>query len=148
MTTAFKTVQDALVAALLTPPTIVGTRVSSGRARPLPAEHENGLYVSIESISGQAVVIGGAPMDWDVVYGLEIRCRGSAGVDAMAALDPLLEAAYTRLLATQPPTGVIGWAITPRVRIDIEEAATPIASLQLAMNVSLRTQSASLALAT
>ena len=37
MTTAFKTVQDALVAALLTPPTIVGTRVVAGRGLPLPA---------------------------------------------------------------------------------------------------------------
>lgn len=147
MTTAFKTVQDAIVAALLTPPTIVGSRVDAGRARPMPAEHDDSIAISIESIGGRQFAVGNGPVDWEVVYGVEIRARGNSATDGMAAIDPLLEATYARLLATTPPPGVMGWVLTPRARIDVEEAATPVASLQLALNVQLRTQPGSLALA-
>lgn len=147
MTTAFKTVQDAIVAALTTPATIVGTRVYAGRARPMPAEHDSDINISIESIGGQQFAVGAGPVDWQVIYGVDIRARGSATTDGMDAVDPLLEAAYARLLATAPPAGVMGWVLQPRARLDVEEAATPVASLQLALNVQLRTQPGSLALA-
>lgn len=147
MSTAFKTVQDALVAALLTPANIVGTRVVPGRARPMPAEHDSDIAISIERIGGRDIALTGAPQDWDVTYGVEIRARGSASVDAVAALDPLLEAVYARLMATLPPAGVQGWVLQPSISVDVEEAATPIGSLRVALNVRMRTQPASLALA-
>lgn len=147
MTTAFKTVQDAIVAALTTPATIVGDRVYAGRARPMPLEHDSDINVSVESIGGQQFAVGNGPVEWNVVYGIEIRARGSSTTDGMAAIDPLLEAAYARLLAAAPPVGVMGWVLQPRARLDVEEAATPIASMQLALNVQMRTQPGSLALA-
>ena len=144
---AFKTVQDALVAALLLAPQITGSRVYAGRARPMPEEHASDINVSIESISGQQMTVTGGPVLWSVVYGLELRARGTASVDAMAALDPVLDAAYARIVATEPPAGVNGWVLTPRARIDIEEAATPIASMTLALDVQLRTDAGTLTLA-
>jgi hypothetical protein len=145
MATAFKTVQDALVAALMAAPQITGARVYAGRARPMPEEHASDINVSIESLTGQQFALGSGPVLWEAIYGLEIRARGTASVDAVAAVDPLLEALYARILATATPAGVEGWAITPRIRVDVEEAA--IASLQLALNVRLRTQPGTLALA-
>lgn len=147
MTTAFKTVQDALVAALVTPATIVGLRVVAGRARPMPAEHDNDIAISIESVQGEDFALTAQPQDWAVVYGVEIRARGSATVDAVSALDPLLEAVYARIKATPAPAGVMGWVLEPRLRFEVEEAATPIGTLQLALNVRMRTQPGSLALA-
>jgi hypothetical protein len=147
MTTAFKTVQDALVAALLTPPDIVGPRVAAGRARPMPQEHDSDIAISIENISGEDVTLTSHPKDWSVIYGVEIRARGSATVDAVAALDPLLEAAFARLMQTAPPAGVMGWVLEPRIRVDVEEAGTPVGVMQLALNVRMRTQPASLLLA-
>ena len=41
----------------------------------------------------------------------------------------------------------MGWVLEPRIRLDVEEAATPIGVAQLALNVRLRTQPASLLLA-
>ena len=67
MTTAFKTVQDAIVTALVTPATIVGTRVVSGRALPMPAEHASDIAVSIESIDGADIAFTAAPKDWQIV---------------------------------------------------------------------------------
>jgi len=147
MATAFKTVQDALVAALLSPPNIVGVRVVAGRGLPLPAEHASDIVVTIESISGADVALTNYPQDWAVVYGVEIRARGSVTIDAMAALDPILEAVYARLMTTPPPAGVMGWVLTPRIRIDVDESATPVGAAQLAINVQMRTQPAGLLLA-
>jgi hypothetical protein len=147
MTTAFKTVQDALVAALVTPATIVGLRVVAGRARPMPAEHDSDIAISIESVQGEDFTLTAQPQDWAVVYGVEIRARGSVSVDAIAALDPLLEAVYARIKSTPAPAGVMGWVLEPRLRFEVEEAATPIGTLQLALNVRMRTQPGSLALA-
>jgi hypothetical protein len=147
MATAFKTVQDAIQAALLQAPQITGARVYTGRARPMAEEHANDISVSLESMTGQQFALGSGPVLWEVVYGLEIRARGSSSVDAVAAVDPLLEDLYERILATATPAGVEGWAITPRIRVDVDEASTPIASLQLGLNVRLRTEPGTLTLA-
>lgn len=147
MATAFKTVQDAIAAALLEAPQITGARVYTGRARPMPEEHTSDISVSLESMTGQQFALGSGPVLWEVIYGLEIRARGTAAVDAVAAVDPLLESLYARILATATPAGVEGWAITPRIRVDVDETSTPIASLQLALNVRLRTEANTLTLA-
>lgn len=146
MTTAFKTVQDALVALMQTPAIGEGN-VNTGRARPLPAEQADDINVSVESINGQQFAIGGGPVNWTVVYGLEIRARGSSTTDGMAAIDPLLEALYARIASAQPPAGVMGWVLNPRMRVDVVEGDTPVATLQLALDVQMRTQPGSLALA-
>ena len=147
MATAFKTVQDAIQTALLEAPQITGARVYTGRARPMPEEHTSDISVSLESMTGQQFALGSGPVLWEVIYGLEIRARGTAAVDAVAAVDPLLESLYARILATATPAGVEGWAITPRIRVDVDETSTPIASLQLALNVRLRTEPGTLTLA-
>ena len=147
MATAFKTVQDAIQTALLEAPQITGARVYTGRARPMPEEHTSDISVSLESMTGQQFALGSGPVLWEVIYGLEIRARGTAAVDAVAAVDPLLESLYARILATATPAGVEGWAITPRIRVDVDETSTPIASLQLALNVRLRTEANTLTLA-
>lgn len=146
--TAFKVVQDAIVAALKAAPAIVGTRVVAGRARPMPEEHANDIAVSIESIRANGMQLTSAPMRWEVVYGIEIRARGSATVDAMAAVDPLLASVYERFYDVASPAGVAGWMLDPSIRISIEEGATPVASVLLAVNVNLATQGDSLTLAT
>jgi hypothetical protein len=148
VTTAFKTLQDSIVTALKAAPAMVGTRVVAGRDRPLPEEHANDIAVSIESIRGADTTIGGAPQRWEVVYGVEIRARGSSTVDAVAAADPLLEKVYERLDDMPPAAGVNGWFVDPSIRIRVEEGSTPIASVLLALNVTLSTVAGSLTLST
>lgn len=146
MTTAFKSVQDALVALLQTPAIVAGG-VRAGRALPLPEGVASDIAVSLEALSGQAISLTGAPQDWGVVYAIALRARGSATVDAMQALDPLFEAVYARVAAAAPPAGVMGWVLQPRVVVDVEEGDAPVARLALFLDVRLRTQPASLALA-
>jgi hypothetical protein len=148
MTSAFKAVQDALVTALKANPTIVGTRVVAGRARPMPEEHSTDIAVSIERVQGSDNVISGAPKRWDVTYAVVIRARGSSTVDAVAATDPLLESVWDRLDDIAPPVGVNGWALEPSIRFQVDEGSTPIGVVTLALNVQLSTQAGSLTLAT
>lgn len=148
MTTAFKTVQDAIVAALITPATIVSSRVAASRERPLAAEHANDIVVSIESCAGDALTLDGDQMQWDVVYGIEIRARGTATTDAVAVADPVLQAAYARLHAATPPTGCDEWAPDAQIRWDTDEEATHLASVRFSFHAQVRTQPHSLLLAT
>jgi hypothetical protein len=145
--TAFREVQDAIVAALQSAPAVAGGRVHAGRDRSMPAEHTTDVAVSLVDMQAEQIALTGAPVDWSVQYAVTLRARGSDTVNAVAAIDPLLEAAYTRLVSTQPPTGVMGWLLQPRMRLDIEEAATPIASLDLVLDVRLRTSPGGLAIA-
>lgn len=148
MTTAFKAVQDAIVAALKAAPAIVGTRVVAGRSRPMPEEHASDIAVSIESVRSTGQQLTSHPVRWEVVYGIEIRARGSATTDAVAAVDPLLEKVYERFYDVAPPTGVAAWMLDPAIRYSVEEGATPVASVLLAVNVQLATTNDSLTLAT
>lgn len=147
MATAFITLLEDLKDALLQAPAVAGARVYTGRARLLPQDHASSVNITLEGMNGQQAFVGVGPVDWDVTYGIEIRARGSATVSATDALDPIFEAAYARIAGLTARPGVMGWVLQPRVRLDVEEADTPIASLQLALNVRLRTQAGSLALA-
>ncbi len=146
MTTAFKTVQDALVTLLQTPAIVAGA-VRAGRALPLPEGVASDIAVSLEALTGQAIALTGAPQDWGVTYAIAMRARGSASVDAMAAVDPIFETVYARVATGAAPAGVQGWVLQPRVLMDVEEADTPVARMALFLDVRLRTQPGSLALA-
>lgn len=147
MATAFRTVQSAIVTALLTPANIVGSRVYAGRDRPLPTEHDSDIQVFIGSFRGEEFALTGGPMQWSMRYGLQIRARGGSGTDAEAAVDTVLEAAFARLKATAPPAGVEGWVIDVDGRIEVQDVDTPIGTLALSLGVRLRTQPGSLTLA-
>lgn len=146
MTTAFKTVQDALVTLLQTPAIVTGA-VRAGRALPLPQDQTSDIAVSLEALAGQDISLTGAPKDWGVTYAIAMRARGSATVDAMQALDPIFETVYARVATGAPPAGVMGWVLQPRVVMDVEEGDTPIGRMALFLDVRLRTQPGSLALA-
>jgi hypothetical protein len=147
VTTAFKTIVDQVVALLLQAPQITGSRVYSGRVRPMPTEHASDISVSIERSAGEQFAIGGGPVRWDVMVMVVIRARGAAATDAMAAVDPLLEAAYARLAQASAPAGVEGWAVRVQPAIDIDEADTPVAAVALQLSIQFRTQPGTLALA-
>lgn len=147
MSSAFLTVRDAIVTALLDTPQIVGSRVRAGRGRSLPQTDDNDIAVFVESCSGQDFAIGGGPKDWAVTYGVRIRARGSSTVDAETACDALLEDVYERLEATAAPNGVEAFNLEARIDTDTEEADTPIGVCTLYMTALMRTQAGALTLA-
>jgi hypothetical protein len=114
----------------------------------MPEEHASDIAVSIGRARSTGQQLSSHPVRWEIVYGIKIRARGSATVDAIAAVDPLLASVYERFYDVAPPTGVAGWMLDPSIGFDVEEGATPVASVLLAVNVQLATTNDSLTLAT
>lgn len=148
MTSAFLSIRDQIVTLLQQAPAVAGGRIKAGRAQPLPAEHTSDVCVALESFVGEPVQMHGAPQDWRVSYSVTVRARGSTATDPVTVLDPVLEAAYTRLAQATVPAGVMSWIVSPEGRPDIDEADTPIARLVLLLELQLRTAPDSLTLAT
>lgn len=146
MTSAFKTVLDTAKAALLQSPAIAGGRVYVGRDLSTPLDAASDVNLTLQAQDGSPFAIGDGPTDWVIDLGVEIRARGSDIVDAVAAIDPLIEAAYARLAAIAWPAGVMGITAL-RGQLDSQEAATPVAGWQFVMSINIRTAPGSLALA-
>jgi hypothetical protein len=146
MTTAFKTLLDTVSAALLEAPALAGGRVYVGRDNATPLDQASDVNLTLQTQDGQPFALTAGPTDWTVDVGVEIRARGSDSTDAVAAIDPLLELAYARLVAMVLPAGVSG--ITGfRGQIDVQEAGVPFAAWQFLLTINFRTAPGSLALA-
>lgn len=149
MTTAFASVQNAIVTALKASPAIAGGRVVAGRGRPMPDEHTSDIAVSIETIEGVDIALSGAPQSWRVIYGVEIRARRNSLDPVVAAgADAVLELVYARMKTTAPPAGVLGWMMQPRIQTQVDEADSQIDSVVLAVDVLMRTRATALQLST
>jgi hypothetical protein len=146
MTTAFKTLLDTVAAALLAAPALAGGRLSVGTDTATALNEASDVTLTLQTQDGEPFMLTAGPVDWTVDIGVEIRARGSDTVDAVAAIDPLIELAYARLVAMVLPAGVTG--ITGfRGRLDVQEAATPVAAWQFLSTFTFRTAPGSLALA-
>ena len=146
MTTAFKTLLDTVAAALLAAPALAGGRVSMGSDSSTPLNAASDVTLTLQTQDGEPFMLTAGPTDWAVDIGVEVRARGSSTVDAVAAIDPLIELAYARLVAIAWPAGVLG--VTGfRGRLDVQEAATPVAAWQFLLSLSFRTAPGTLSLA-
>lgn len=146
MTTAFKILLDTVAAALLQAPAVAGGRVSMGNDTGTPLNAASDVTLTLHTQEGAPFALTSGPTDWTVDVGVELRARGSSSVDAIAAIDPLIELAYARLVAMVLPAGVCG--ITAfRGQLDVQEASVPVAAWQFLLTISFRTAPGSLALA-
>jgi hypothetical protein len=102
----------------------------------------------VDTGNGKVVSGTGTPGSIVTVTDSAGQVVGSATVDAVAAADPLLEKVYERLDDYPAPQGVNGWFVDPQIRIRVEEGSTPIASVLLALNVTLATVAGGLTLST
>ena len=146
MTTAFKTLLDTVSAALLAAPALAGGRVHMGRDNATPLNQASDVNITLQTQDGRPFALTDGPTDWSIDIGVEIRARGTDTTNAIAALDPLIELAYARLLAMPLPAGVMGLTAF-RGQIDVQESATPFAAWQFLLSVTFRTMPGTLSLA-
>jgi hypothetical protein len=146
MTTAFKTLVDTVLAALQESPAVAGGRIAVGRDTTAALDQASDINLTLQVQDGQPFALTSGPVDWSVDIGVEIRARGTDTVDALAAIDPIMEQVYARLTAMALPAGITGLQAF-RGQLDVQEAATPVAAWQFQLTVSLRTAPGSLALA-
>lgn len=146
MSTAFKVLLDTLSAALLQSPAIASGRVSMGNDNPTPLDKPSDVTITLQAQDGEPFALTGGPTDWTTDIGVEIRARGTSSLDAIAAIDPLIELAYARITTMALPAGVTGLT-SLRAKLDVQEAATPVAAWLLLATFTFRTAPGSLALA-
>lgn len=146
MASAFLTLIDAIEAALRVSPAVAGGRIAIGRDNATALDEASDINITLQVQDGQPFALTAGPTEWTVDVGVEIRARGRAGVNALDAVDPIVELVYARVTAMALPAGVTGLQAF-RGQLDVQEAATPIAAWQLLFTFNLRTAPGSLALA-
>jgi hypothetical protein len=146
MPTAFKTLIDTVNAALQAAPAVAGGRIAVGRDTSTALDQASDINITMQVQDGEPFALTAGPTDWTVDVGVEIRARGTDAIDALAAIDPIMEQVYARLTAMALPAGITGLQ-SFRGQLDVQEAATPVAAWQFQLSVSLRTAPGSLALA-
>ena len=138
MSSAFVIVSAAVKAKLLEAPALAGGFVKRGRAIPLPAELDEGLFVRIERTVGSGGTLG--VTDWDTAIAVEGVKRVPPGTDSDDAIDPLLAATYERLRnAVGIAAGVMDIVPDPEIRWEVAEADDTLVGFVLLLRVNHRT---------
>lgn len=133
--TAFADLSAAVKAALVQAPALAGGRVH--RARHVVLEQGAASCIEISPVQHQAEALGlaGPALMWQTTIAILIKTRASAGVDAEAALDPLIGDVWQRLRGMPLPAGVRGITLAPLIRIDFEETERTVATAALALQI-------------
>lgn len=143
MSTAFQSIADALVAALLAGPALAGGRVYANRLRPLPAGQASAIVVRMEQSAARETVLGAH--DWDSQFVVECCARGATGADPAAAVDALLADAWARLAGINASAlGAMSVALNPQIEWQYDEADTPVVCAAVRLLVQHRTPVATL----
>lgn len=139
MTTAFTSIQAAIVAALAQAPALAGGRVFANRVRAVAQQYDAYLVVRTDQSAATETVLGFN--DWQTVYVIEAYARAStAGADPIAAVDGLLAAVWARLSALQPASlGVMQIDTRPGIDWQVDDGETPVACAVLRVVAKHRT---------
>lgn len=144
MSTAFKTIADGLVAALMAAPALAGGRIWSNRLRPLPERMATAVVVRQGQSNGAETVLGA--LDWATPLAVECYGRGVAGLDPADAVDELLMDVWARLSVIDAGAlGAMAITINPSIDWQFDEAETPMACAIVHLVVQHRTPVATLA---
>lgn len=142
---AFLGLTDAVRDALLANPALAGGNVQRGRGVPLPAASSQGIDISVASSRAQPLGLADGSLQWETTIVVVCKARANAAGDGESAIDPLLVAAWQRLLGMATPPGASGVTLDPAIQWDIEEADQPVAAASLALRITHITNTATLA---
>lgn len=143
MSTAFKSIADGIVAALLVAPALADGRVYANRLRPLHTGVSTAMVLRLEQSSARETVLGAH--DWDSAYVLECYARGTVNADPAAAVDALLASAWARLAGlSAADLGAMAIAVNPAIDWQYDEADAPVVCASVRLQVQHRTPVATL----
>jgi len=139
MTTAFVSIQAAIVAALAQAPALAGGRVFANRVRAVAQQYDAYLVVRTDQAAATETVLGFN--DWQTVYAIEAYARAStAGADPVAVVDALLADVWARVNALQPVNlGVMQIDTRPGIDWQVDDGETPVACAVLRIVCTHRT---------
>ena len=135
MSTAHLQATDAVMAALRTAPA-VADKIARGRAVPAQLTADTAAFVRLARSTGNSLALDGSATTWHTAPAIEIGARAAAGEDAHEAVDTVLQAAYTRICATEPAGGAWEWAEAPEIHWQIDEADSTVGLVTLVLPIT------------
>lgn len=143
MSSAFQSIAERIVAALVAAPTLADGRVFVKRLRPLPVGVSTAIVVRWEQSAAQENVLGAH--DWDTPFVIECYSRGDVYDPDNLAADALLVEAWARLAALDATAlGVMALSVNPSLDWQVVEGDTPAECVSIRLGVQHRTPVASL----
>lgn len=144
--TAFVTIQDAVMAALLSGTPVAGGRVWENRRRPIQASHSSAVVVRLEASDGERDLAGSsAPMRWTTSVAIECYARASAASDPAESVDALLAEVWRRIVtADLSAAGVLMVDIKPQIDWQYDEGDSPMVCAVVRLAVLHQTHFATL----
>lgn len=143
MSTAFESITDSLVAALVASPALADGRVWPNRLRPIPHGDNTAIVVRIVQSPGQEDVIG--MLDWNSQFAIEVYGRSASGEDPAKVVGSLLQAVWARFCTIDPAAlNAMALNLNPSIQWQFDELETPLACATLHLNIMHRTLANSL----
>lgn len=140
--TAFKLIQDALVALLAAPPVIVSGAVRAGFDGTSAVDQSTRqVEVRIVEAKGHTLLAGaGAPTTWDTLLTVSCKVRAAPGDEMDAALDEMVSLVHGRLAALAPAAiGAVAIDLDPVLRWGLVEGQPAWAVVQRRLTVTHET---------
>lgn len=144
---AFLVLTDLVRDALLQSPALAGGRIKRGRATPVGDEADSAITVNVIRSRASQLDLEGQSLQWETAIAVTVYARAAAGVDAEAAIDPLLVSVWDRLLGIAAPASVFGITLEPAIQWDVDEADATVVSASLSLRINHITTGAALAAA-
>lgn len=142
MSTAFVTIQAALLAALSAAPALADGRISVNRLRPIPAGQNSAIVIRLDQAQGTEMVLG--LVDWQTAFAVECYARAPAGTDASGAVDTLLADTWARLAALDFTDLGASIVLDPQIDWQYDDADTPVVCAVIRVKAQHRTSLLSL----
>lgn len=143
-------IQRRLLEALLAPPELASGRVYANRVDPLTVGEQDRIVINLDMSRSTPFQTLGAPIVWTTVYVVVCESRVSTGADPIAAVDALLNSAYTRIRTL--PINAVGntveqVTVESQIKWEVERLDTLVSSATFSVVVQHRTSSNSLEVA-
>lgn len=143
MTTAFSSIQTALLAALTASPALASGNISTNRQRPIPAGQSTAIVLRLDASEGTERVLG--CIDWQTAFTVECYARGaSSTTDLVAAVDTLLADTWARLAGLSFQALGADLIVDPRIDWQFDDGETPMVCAVIRLSAAHRTASSTL----
>lgn len=143
MTTAFSSIQTALLAALTASPALASGNISTNRQRPIPAGQSTAIVLRLDASEGTERVLG--CIDWQTAFTVECYARGAtSAADLVAAVDTLLADTWARLAGLSFQALGADLIVDPRIDWQFDDGETPMVCAVIRLSAAHRTASSTL----
>ncbi|KRB73444.1 hypothetical protein [Noviherbaspirillum sp. Root189] len=140
--TAFASIVGAFVTAFQAAPA-VSANVFRAMPREIAEQHAEAVNVQFDAAEPNAGAISGAPVDWRSRVSVDLYAKSSA-VSGDLAVDPLLKAAYERVMQDTTLGGLVDYIGVPYIAAEYDGKGQKTGWIRMVFPVEHRTSNLTL----